>query len=79
MFKASDFAAYSFLNEDLPIAYVSEPSQCTSYLRLGNLCVRSTFIFHVVRFPYTAETYNNPQKLWAFVLVLAFRVYSTTC
>ncbi|KAI0289967.1 hypothetical protein BC826DRAFT_913877 [Russula brevipes] len=42
-------SAYSFKNEDLPIAYVSEPSQ--------------------FRFPYTAETYNNPQKLWSFVLV----------
>jgi len=39
--------AYSFLDENLPIAYVSEPSQ-----------------YH---FPYTAETFNNPQKLWTFV------------
>ncbi|KAH9048867.1 hypothetical protein EDB84DRAFT_1556539 [Lactarius hengduanensis] len=35
-----------FLNEELPIAYVSEQPQ--------------------FRFPYTAETYNNPQKVWLF-------------
>jgi len=39
--------AYSFLNEKLPIAYVSEPA--------------------TIQFPYTADTYNNPQKLWEFV------------
>ncbi|KAI9463968.1 hypothetical protein BJY52DRAFT_1401032 [Lactarius psammicola] len=39
-------SAYSFLNETLPIAYVSEEPQ--------------------FRFPYTAETYNNPQKVWLF-------------
>ncbi|KAI9463969.1 hypothetical protein BJY52DRAFT_1401034 [Lactarius psammicola] len=39
-------SAYSFLNEKLPIAYVSEEPQ--------------------FRFPYTAETYNNPQKVWLF-------------
>ncbi|KAI9438208.1 hypothetical protein H4582DRAFT_2111656 [Lactarius indigo] len=39
-------SAYSFLNEKLPIAYVSEQPQ--------------------FRFPYTAETYNNPQKVWLF-------------
>jgi len=40
-------SSYSFLDENLPIAYVSEPSQ--------------------FRYPYTAETYNNPQVLWTFV------------
>ncbi|KAH8990805.1 hypothetical protein EDB92DRAFT_2114806 [Lactarius akahatsu] len=35
-----------FLDEKLPIAYVSEQPQ--------------------FRFPYTAETYNNPQKVWLF-------------
>ncbi|KAH9053619.1 hypothetical protein EDB87DRAFT_1569228 [Lactarius vividus] len=39
-------SAYSFLNENVPIAYVSEQPQ--------------------YRFPYTAETYNNPQKVWLF-------------
>ncbi|KAH8986936.1 hypothetical protein EDB86DRAFT_2206928 [Lactarius hatsudake] len=39
-------SAYSFLDEKLPIAYVSEQPQ--------------------FRFPYTAETYNNPQNLWLF-------------
>ncbi|KAI0299441.1 hypothetical protein B0F90DRAFT_1810686 [Multifurca ochricompacta] len=39
--------AYSFFDENKPIAYVSEQPQ--------------------FRFPYTAETYNNPQKVWAFV------------
>ncbi|KAH8990803.1 hypothetical protein EDB92DRAFT_1946330 [Lactarius akahatsu] len=39
-------SAYSFLNEKLPIAYVSEQPR--------------------FRFPYTVETYNNPQKLWLF-------------
>ncbi|KAI9513403.1 hypothetical protein F5148DRAFT_3736 [Russula earlei] len=40
-------SAYSFFDENLPIAYVSEPPQ--------------------FRFPYTAETYNNPEKVWTFV------------
>ncbi|KAF8270054.1 hypothetical protein EI94DRAFT_1723741 [Lactarius quietus] len=39
-------SAYSFFNENAPIAYVSELPQ--------------------YRFPYTAETYNNPQNLWLF-------------
>ncbi|KAJ7756929.1 hypothetical protein B0H16DRAFT_1537435 [Mycena metata] len=39
--------AWSFLNENEPIAYVSELPQ--------------------FRFPYTVETYNNPQNLWLFV------------
>ncbi|KAH8990807.1 hypothetical protein EDB92DRAFT_724534 [Lactarius akahatsu] len=39
-------SAYSFLDENVPIAYVSEQPQ--------------------YRFPYTAETYNNPQKVWLF-------------
>ncbi|KAH9996284.1 hypothetical protein BJV77DRAFT_1059470 [Russula vinacea] len=38
--------AYSYNNEDTPIAYYSEPP---------------TF-----RFPYTADTYNDPQNLWVF-------------
>jgi len=40
-------SAYSFIDEKLPIAYVSEPSQ--------------------FRFPYTVDTYNNPQNVWTFV------------
>ncbi|KAH9030512.1 hypothetical protein EDB85DRAFT_1866414 [Lactarius pseudohatsudake] len=39
-------SAYSFSDENVPIAYVSEQPQ--------------------YRFPYTAETYNNPQKVWLF-------------
>ncbi|KAH9169339.1 hypothetical protein EDB89DRAFT_2073032 [Lactarius sanguifluus] len=39
-------SAYSFLDENVPIAYVSEQPQ--------------------YRFPYTAETYNNPQNVWLF-------------
>ncbi|KAH9054676.1 hypothetical protein EDB87DRAFT_1428312 [Lactarius vividus] len=39
-------SAYSTLDENVPIAYVSEQPQ--------------------YRFPYTAETYNNPQKVWLF-------------
>nr|GAT43444.1 predicted protein [Mycena chlorophos] len=38
--------AWSFLDETLPIAYVSELPQ--------------------FRFPYTLDTYNNPQNLWLF-------------
>ncbi|KAF7319487.1 TSPc domain-containing protein [Mycena chlorophos] len=38
--------AWSFLDENLPIAYVSELPQ--------------------FRFPYTLDTYNNPQSLWLF-------------
>ncbi|KAH9968140.1 hypothetical protein BC827DRAFT_1122317 [Russula dissimulans] len=41
--------AYSYLSEDTPIAYFSEPPS--------------------VRFPYTADTYNNPQNLWTFAYV----------
>ncbi|KAJ7178031.1 hypothetical protein C8R46DRAFT_1174054 [Mycena filopes] len=39
--------AWSFLNENEPIAYVSELPK--------------------YRFPYTRDTYNNPQNLWLFV------------
>ncbi|KIJ47498.1 hypothetical protein M422DRAFT_248919, partial [Sphaerobolus stellatus SS14] len=39
--------AYSFFDETLPIAYVSEPA--------------------TVQFPYTADNYNNPQKIWELV------------
>ncbi|KAJ7028713.1 hypothetical protein C8F04DRAFT_1118448 [Mycena alexandri] len=39
--------AWSFLDENEPIAYVSELPQ--------------------FRFPYTLDTYNNPQNLWLFV------------
>ncbi|KAF8270072.1 hypothetical protein EI94DRAFT_1798564 [Lactarius quietus] len=38
--------AYSYDDEDTPIAYLSEPP--------------------TLRFPYTNDTYNNPQKLWIF-------------
>ncbi|KAI9513423.1 hypothetical protein F5148DRAFT_1273072 [Russula earlei] len=38
--------AYSYLDEDAPIAYYSEPPS--------------------LRFPYTADTYNDPQNLWIF-------------
>lgn len=38
--------AYSYRDEDTPIAYISEPP--------------------TLRFPYTADTYNNPQNLWIF-------------
>lgn len=38
--------AYSYFDEDTPIAYFSEPP--------------------TLRFPYTADTYNNPQNLWIF-------------
>ncbi|KAJ7216649.1 hypothetical protein GGX14DRAFT_51621 [Mycena pura] len=38
--------AWSFFDEQKPIAYVSELPQ--------------------LRFPYTPETYNNPQNLWLF-------------
>ncbi|KAF9557813.1 hypothetical protein CPC08DRAFT_639808 [Agrocybe pediades] len=38
--------AWSFLDENRPIAYVSELPQ--------------------FRFPYTKDTYNNPQNLWTF-------------
>ncbi|KAI0790457.1 hypothetical protein C8Q75DRAFT_117560 [Abortiporus biennis] len=38
--------AWSFLDENVPIAYKSELPQ--------------------LRFPYTSDTYNNPQNLWIF-------------
>ncbi|KAF9467146.1 hypothetical protein BDZ94DRAFT_1249683 [Collybia nuda] len=38
--------AWSFFNENIPIAYVSE--------------------LPLFRFPYTKDTYNNPQNLWTF-------------
>ncbi|KAI9438204.1 hypothetical protein H4582DRAFT_245059 [Lactarius indigo] len=47
-------SAYSFLDEKVPIAYVSEQPQ--------------------YRFPYTAETYNNPQKVWLFAEKQYFRM-----
>ncbi|KAH9988067.1 hypothetical protein BJV74DRAFT_773597 [Russula compacta] len=38
--------AYSYLDENTPIAYLSEPP--------------------TLRFPYTIDTYNDPQNLWTF-------------
>ncbi|KAI9463958.1 hypothetical protein BJY52DRAFT_1184373 [Lactarius psammicola] len=38
--------AYSYFDEDTPIAYYSQPP--------------------TLRFPYTVDTYNNPQNLWIF-------------
>lgn len=47
--------AWSFFDEQLPIAYVSELPQ--------------------FRFPYTNETYNNPQALWTFAESQLFHIH----
>jgi hypothetical protein len=74
---ASDFdkvflAAYSYLNENLPIAYVSEQPQRMLAVDYTGFTYTDTVFLYSDRFPYTNETYNNPQKLWSFVSVSSF-------
>jgi hypothetical protein len=47
-------AAWSYLEEDTPIAYKSERAN--------------------LRFPYTADTFSNPQNLWKFVEKRLFKL-----
>lgn len=66
------FAAYSYLNENLPIAYVSEQPQCMLAVDCTGFTYADTVFLYSDRFAYTKETYNNPQKLWTFVSVSRF-------
>ena len=65
--ELSGLAAYSYFDESVPIAYVSEEPQCMYPISLSRAC--NDGIMHIGRFPYTAETYNNPQNLWLFAWV----------
>ncbi|KAJ7672598.1 hypothetical protein DFH06DRAFT_96835 [Mycena polygramma] len=57
--------AWSFFDEKEPIAYVSELPKCIRrFLFLFGTLIDSAT--HLVRFPYTLDTYNNPQNLWLF-------------
>jgi hypothetical protein len=74
---ASDFdkvclAAFSYLNENLPIAYVSEQPQRMLAIDYTEFTYTDTVFLYSDRFAYTNETYNNPQKLWTFVSVSSF-------
>ena len=62
--ELSGLAAYSFLDGSVPIAYLSEEPQCMFLRSLSR--ARNDTLMRVDRFPYTAETYNNPEKLWLF-------------
>jgi hypothetical protein len=63
-------AIYGFLDEEMPIAYVSKHPQCMPKVfpacEVVHMLIR---LLRADRFLYTAETYNNPQKVWTFVLV----------
>jgi len=65
-------AAYSYLNENLPIAYVSEVSQCMLAVNYTGFTYTDTVFLYSDRFPYTKDTYNRPQKVWTFVSVSPF-------
>jgi hypothetical protein len=71
---ASDFdkvrlAAFSYINLNLPIAYVSEQPQCTLAVDYTGFTYTDTVFLYSDRFPYTKDTYNRPQNVWAFVSV----------
>jgi hypothetical protein len=62
--ELSSSTAYSVLDESVPIAYLSEQPQCM-YPKLPSRACNDV-LQHIDRFPYTVETYNNPQNLWLF-------------
>ena len=69
--------AFSYLNENLPIAYVSaEPQRMLAVDHTGFTCADTVFLYSD-RFAYTKDTYNNPQNLWIFVSVPPFITSST--
>src|SRR6267154_1302562 len=65
-------AAFSWSNENLPIAYVSEQPQCMLAVDYTRFTYTDTVFLCSDRFPYTKDTYNNPQNLWTFVSVSPF-------
>jgi hypothetical protein len=65
-------AAYSWSNENLPIAYVSEEPQCMLAVDYTGLTYTDTVFLYSDRIAYTKETYNRPQKVWTFVSVSPF-------
>jgi hypothetical protein len=74
---ASDFdkvclTAFSYVNQNLPIAYVSEQPQCMLAVDYAGFTYTDTVFLYSDRYPYTHETYNNPQKVWTFVSVSRF-------
>jgi hypothetical protein len=56
--------AYSYFNENVPIAYISEHPQCMYPMMRS--CTCDDALMDTDRFAYTAETYGNPQNLWLF-------------
>ncbi len=69
-------AAYSYLDENTPIAYHYEQPQCMMTVGyFGFACTNIPYLYSD-RFPYTNETYNNPQNLWTFASVSLFTTFS---
>ena len=54
------------------LAYLAEPPQCKVFSSIFNL----TLTLSAVRFDYTNETYNNPQNLWIYSLVVFLLSYT---
>jgi hypothetical protein len=71
-FDKACLAAFSYGNENLPIAYVSEQPQCILTIYYTGFTCADTVLLYLDRFAYTKETYNNPQKVWSFVSVSPF-------
>jgi hypothetical protein len=59
-------SAWSYFDKNVPIAYKSEPalSELGSLCHITEAAVMLTLL--IVRYPYTKDTYNNPQNLWKF-------------
>jgi hypothetical protein len=62
-------AAYSWLDENLPIAYFSEQPQCMVAVDYTGFTYTDTIFLYSDRFAYKKDTYNRPQKVWDFVSV----------
>ncbi|EPQ51893.1 hypothetical protein GLOTRDRAFT_47956 [Gloeophyllum trabeum ATCC 11539] len=57
--------AWSYFDESRPIAYVSEPAPCKLCSARAELD-GSLITIALDRYPYTKDTYMNPQNLWTF-------------
>lgn len=68
MIELSGNVAYSFINESVPIAYLSQQPQCT-FLARNVVHPDDAWMtpFDTDRFPYTSQTYKSPQSVWLFV------------
>jgi hypothetical protein len=64
--------AYSYINENLPIAYVTEQPQCMLAVDHTGFTYTNTVFLYSDRFAYTKDTFNRPQNVWTFVSVSPF-------